>query len=118
MKEPDITDPKEFKYDYLLVVTKFTLPNEVVFDKKLKGTAFYIPEASERLYYRWEDDVFERKAEVSFCFQSTSKEVADDGTKSYIQGPCSQSGGGKETHYRMIYLLKWEEYVKAIPVLE
>ena len=55
------------------------------------------PERKERLYYRWEDGVFERDAEVSFCFQTTFKEVADDGTKSYIQGTCAQSGGGAET---------------------
>ena len=83
MKEPDITDPKEFKYDYLLVLSKFTLPNEVA-NQKTKGSTFYVPDSSERLYYRWEDDVLEKQAEVSFCFQSTFKEVADDGTKSWI----------------------------------
>ena len=29
MEQDDIKDPKEFKYDYLLVLTKFSVPNEV-----------------------------------------------------------------------------------------
>jgi hypothetical protein len=81
--EPDITDPKEFNYDYLLVLSKFSVPNEIA-QKKTAGSSYYIPSADERLYYRWEDDVFDKKAEVSFCFQSTFKEVAEDGTKSWI----------------------------------
>jgi len=78
-EQDDITDPKEFDYDYLLVLTKFTVPNESV----VKDQA---PKRDDRLYYRWEDDVFEAKASVSFFYQRTFKEVGDDGTKSYIQG--------------------------------
>ena len=91
-EQDDIKDPKEFDYDYLLVLTKFTIPNENV----VKDQA---PKRDDRLYYRWEDDVFEAKSSVSFFYQSTFKEVADDGSKSYIQGACAKAGGGKETQY-------------------
>jgi len=64
----------------------------------------------DRLYYRWEDDVFEREAVVSFWFQSTFKEVNEDGVKSFVQGPCSQAGGGQETQYKFIYILPWKNY--------
>jgi hypothetical protein len=94
-KQDDITDPKEFNYDYLLVLSKFTIPNELV-GKSLDSSSF-IPKRQDRLYYRWEDDIFESAADHSFCYQGTFKEVDDEGNKSYIQGPCSQAGGGKET---------------------
>ena len=76
----EITEPREFIYDYLLIISKFSVPNASIATN---------PDRKERLYYRWEDDVFERDAEVSFCYQTTFKEVGDDGTKSYIQGTCA-----------------------------
>lgn len=59
MEQDDIKDPSEFKYDHLLVISKFTVSNENL-----------NPTRDDRLYYRWEDDVFESKALVSFSFQS------------------------------------------------
>ena len=87
MKQDDITNPKEFKYDYILVLSKFSVDNNSVKTMARK----------DRLYYRWEDDIFEREAVVSFQFQSTFKEVNDEGEKSFVQGACAQSGGGAET---------------------
>ena len=106
-KQDDITDPKEFNYDYLLVLSKFTIPNELLSPYKALDPSTFIPKRQDRLYYRWEDDIFESVADHSFCYQGTFKEVDDEGNKSYIQGPNSQAGGGKETQYRLIYLIKW-----------
>ena len=79
--QDDITDPKEFNYDYLLVLSKFTIPNELVENNiEYKQN----PKRQDRLYYRWEDDIFEAAAECSFCYQGTFKEVDDEGNKSYI----------------------------------
>lgn len=50
-EQDDIDDPKEFDYDYLLVLTKFTVPNDVV-DTIKKGKSAAV---EHRLYYRWED---------------------------------------------------------------
>lgn len=107
-KQDDIKNPREFNYDYLLVLSKFSVPNACIAAN---------PDRKERLHYRWEDDVFERDAEVSFCYQSTFKEMAEDGTKSYIQGTCAQAGGGAETQYRIVYLISWKNYEKRIDTL-
>jgi hypothetical protein len=65
-KQDDISDPKEFNYDYLLVISKFTVPNEIV--SKALDSGSFIPKRSDRLYYRWEDDIFEACSDFSFCF--------------------------------------------------
>jgi len=69
-------DAKEFAYEYLLIMTRFTVPNEEVTKDGHKK--------EDRLYYHWEDQVFEKHAVSSFHFLSTFKEVDDDGTKTYI----------------------------------
>ena len=102
-EQDDIKDVKEFNYDYLLVQSKFTVDNQ---------TAKTKPKRDEWIYYRWEDSLFEPKAEISFNFQSSFKNVADDGKKSYVQGATESVGGGSETQYRLIYLIKWDQYVK------
>jgi hypothetical protein len=81
-KQDDIENPAEFKYDYLLVLTKFTIPNEIV-DTIKKGKQAAV---EHRLYYRWEDQVFEPQATLSFNFQSTFKHVNKEGQKSWVQG--------------------------------
>ena len=58
-KEDEIKEPREFIYDYLLIISKFSVPN---------AASATNPERKDRLYYRWEDDVFERDAEISFSF--------------------------------------------------
>jgi hypothetical protein len=77
--QDDIKDAREFNYDFLLVISKFSIPNAEV-----KGYT-----RKNRLYYRWEDAVFERDAEITFEYLSQFKEVGDDGTKSYITGQCA-----------------------------
>lgn len=109
-EQDDIGDPKEFDYEYLLVLSKFTVPNELVSKGQHKR--------EDRLYYHWEDQVFEKHADICIDFLSTFKEVNDDGMKKYIQGACSQAGGGTETQFRLIYLLKWSEYERISGNLE
>ena len=57
MEQDDIENPKEFKYEYLLVLSKFAVPNE-----KVKPSL----DRKDRLYYKWEDDIFERQSVLSF----------------------------------------------------
>ena len=74
MEQDDIKDPKEFKYDYILFISKFAVENE-----KVKNFT-----RNDRLYFRWEDDVFEKQAAHSFWFQSSFKEVKEDGSRSFV----------------------------------
>lgn len=75
-EQDDIDDPKEFDYDYLLVLCKFTVPNGLVSKGEHKE--------EDRLYYHWEDQVFAKHADICWHYLSTFKEVNDDGSKSYI----------------------------------
>lgn len=109
-EQDDIDDPKEFDYDYLLALSKFTVPNELVNKGQHKK--------EDRRYYHWEDQVFEKHSEICFHYLSTFKEVADDGSKSFIQGACAQAAGGKETQFRLVYLIKWSEYKRLVPGLK
>ena len=63
-------------------MSKFTVPNELV--AAAKDQKSFVPKRQDRLYYRWEDDILESVAEVSFCFQSTFKEIDEEGNKSFI----------------------------------
>ena len=108
-EQDDIEDPKEFEYEYLLVLSKFTVPNELVAKGQHKK--------EDRLYYHWEDQVFEKHSELVFNFLTTFKEMKEDGSSTFIQGACAQAGGGKETQFRLIYLLKWSEYKRIISTL-
>jgi hypothetical protein len=65
-EQDDIKDKKEFDYDYLLVMNKFTVDNELV--SKAKNQQTFVPTRDSRLYYRWEDDILESAAKISFCF--------------------------------------------------
>ena len=76
-KQDAIKEPKEFDYDYLLIMTKFTVPNEQV-----QQQGAHKPE--NRLFYHWEDQVLEKAADHSFHYLSTFKEVAEDGTSSFV----------------------------------
>lgn len=69
-----------------------------------KGKA---PVKEEKLYYKAEDELFLRSAELSFSFKTTFRETLADGTKLNIVG-----GGSKapETQYKLIYVIKYSEY--------
>lgn len=65
--------------------------------------------ATERLYYKYEDELFSKHAEVSFSYMTTFRETMEDGNKQNFTG-----GNGAETHYKLIYLIKFSEYEKRI----
>jgi len=68
----------------------------------------------EKLFYKAEDELFLRSAELSFSFKTIFRETMQDGTKKSIVG------GGQnapETHYKLIYLIKWSEYEKRLKEL-
>ena len=102
-EQDDIKEPKEFDYDYLLVLTKYTVPNELMVSIK-PGKE---PKRDDRIFYRWEDSVFEPRALISFSYQTTFKQSEKDGTHSWITGACAQAGGGREVQYRLAYLIEW-----------
>ena len=49
-EQDDIKDPKEFTYEYLLVLSRYTIP----VDKE------------EKLFYKWEDSLLWPASEISF----------------------------------------------------
>ena len=101
-EQDDIKDPKEFDYDYLLVISKFAVPSE-----KVKGGK---ASRKERLYFKWEDDPFEKEATVSFEFLTSYKETDDKGVRSFIQG--GPTYDGSETQFKLVYLLESSRYHK------
>ena len=107
-KQDDIKDPREFDYEYLLVISRFTRENK----KKGKGKQ---ESAGERLYYKYEDEVMSKGAEVCFEFKTRFKEVLEDGTKQFFTG--GGIGGGPETHYKLVYLIRMSEYEKRLKEL-
>jgi len=68
---------------------------------------------SERCYYKYEDEIFQKSADISFAFKTTFRDVDEEGNKISIVG-----GGGPESHYKLVYLIKFSEYVKKFPELE
>jgi len=44
--------------------------------------------------------------------------VNDAGEKSWVQGANASAAGGQETQYRLIYLIKMEDYASQLPLLE
>ena len=53
-------------------------------------------------------------AEHSFTFMTTHKMTDEEGRKQYIQG----SRGGPETQYKLVYLIRFGEYVKKVAGLK
>jgi hypothetical protein len=89
-----------------MVMSKFTLP---VAQKKAsidKAT----DSLDERRYYKWEDKILLQQAEASFHFLSTFIETDKDGIKSNYAG----SKDGKETQYRLVYLISYKNYLTQI----
>ncbi len=78
-KQDDVEDPREFDYQYLLVISKYSIENQRKKDLKRVKT-------EEKLYYKAEDELFLRSAEISFSFKSTIRETMADGTKKNIIG--------------------------------
>ena len=109
-KQDDIEDPREFDYSYLLVISKYAIENP----KKNKGGQVEKKQkGDEKLYYKPEDEIFSKHAEVNFAFKAVFRETMEDGTKKTITG-----GGGPETLYKMIYLIKYSEFEKRIKELQ
>ncbi len=54
-----------------------------------------------------------KSAEVCFSFKTTFRETLEDGSKKIIIG----GAGGSETHYKLVYLIKFSEYEKKIKEL-
>jgi hypothetical protein len=100
-KQDDIEDPKEFDYHYLLVISRYSVENESRMGQKKQ-------KVQEKLYYKSEDDLFSKNAEVSFSFKTIFRETTEEGKKINIIG----GNGGPETHYKLIYLIKYSEYEK------
>jgi len=107
-QQDDIEDPREFDYQYLLVITKYAVENK---KRGAKGTTG----GEEKLYYKAEDEMFVRHAEASFAFKTTFRETLEDGTKKNIVGG---GQGAPETQYKLVYLIKYSEYQKRARELQ
>jgi hypothetical protein len=94
-QQDDISDPKEFDYQYVLVITRYTVPTKRAQD-------------NEKYFYHCEDKFLWAKAEHSFSFLTTFRYVDDDGNKQSVSG----AQGGAETQYKLVYLLPWKDYCK------
>ena len=77
-EQPDITDPKEFNYSHLLILSKFTTPKGSVDKAATDKTEASV---TDRAFYKWEDQVLWPESEISFTFLSTFRYIDDDGTK-------------------------------------
>jgi hypothetical protein len=114
-KQDDVEDPREFDYHYLLVISRYTIENP----KKAAANASEVglkrqKTSEERLFYKAEDELFLRSAELSFSFKTIFRETMQDGSKKSIVG-----GGANapETHYKLVYLIKWAEYERRLKEL-
>ena len=112
-EQDDIKDPKEFNYDYLLILSRYTVPVKQKESVKGPGTAADDIEGTEKLYYKWEDTVLLPQADVSFQFKAEFRFIDDDGKKQCVTG----SMDGKEVQYRLIYLIKYDNYLREIKKL-
>lgn len=93
-RQDDIEDPKEFDYQYLLVISRYSIENAR--SKKIQAAAAQANKrmrlttpsttGEEKLYYKAEDELFLRHAEVSFSFKTIYRETMEDGTKKVIVG--------------------------------
>ena len=69
-EQEDIKDPKEFNCSHLLVLTKYTLPQD-----------HQKSEDKDKAYYKWEDQIFWPASEASFTYPSTFRYIDDEGKK-------------------------------------
>lgn len=70
-RQDDIEDPKEFDYQYLLVISRYSIENAkskkqqgVGANKRMRMAAAAGSGTEEKLYYKAEDELFLRSAEV------------------------------------------------------
>ena len=70
-QQDDIEDPKEFNYNYLLVLSRFTVPVTGGGDNETK----------EKLFYKWEDALLWKVADVSFTFKASFSYLDAEGNK-------------------------------------
>lgn len=122
-RQEDIEDPKEFDYQYLLVISRYSIENAkskrqaaaaAATNKRMRLTTPSSNAAEEKLYYKAEDELFLRSAEAQFSFKTIFRETMDDGTKKVIVG------GGKnapETQYKLVYLIKYSAYENRVKEL-
>ena len=103
-EQDDISDPKEFDYQYLLVLSRYTVP---VTEKEQAVVK------QEKLYYKWEDQVFLPVSDVSYSFKATFFEVDEEGNRKSYTG----SRDGKEVQHRLVYLIKYQRYLHEIKKL-
>lgn len=89
------------------MISRYSIENQRKKDLKRVKT-------EEKLYYKAEDELFLRSAEISFSFKTIFRETMADGTKKSISGG---GQGAPETQYKLIYLIKYSEYEKRIKEL-
>ena len=109
-KQDDVEDPREFDYQYLMVISRYAVENS-----RKSATDQKRQKIDEKIYYKAEDELFLRSAELSFSFKTIFRETMQDGTKKSIIGGGTNS---PETHYKLIYLIKMSEYEKRLKELE
>ncbi|TNV78286.1 hypothetical protein FGO68_gene12590 [Halteria grandinella] len=116
-RQDDIEDPKEFDYQYLLVISRYSIENarskrQQAAQATNKRMRLATPSSTEeKLYYKAEDELFLRSAESHFSFKTIFRETMEDGTKKVIVG------GGKnapETQYKLVYLIRYSAYENRI----
>lgn len=56
------------------------------------------------------------EAAFSFSYLTTFRYVDDDGKKHSVTGP--QGGSNSETQYKVVYLIKFDSFVKKINALQ
>lgn len=61
-----------------------------------------------------EDQYFWPEAEASFTFVTTFRQLDDEGKKINITG----STNAFETQYKLVYLVKWQSYLKKLQALQ
>jgi hypothetical protein len=91
-QQDDIKDPAEFNYQYLLVISRFTVPidkptkMQIQKDGMASEAAMSIKRqrldtSAEKRFYKWEDSVLWPASTVSFSYLTTFREVDDEGNK-------------------------------------
>eukprot|EP00347_Sterkiella_histriomuscorum_P017446 403349340 len=110
-KQDDIEDPREFDYEYLLAITRYTVDNMDLKKNKNQTQQEQPKTGNTKMFYKPEDELFSRHAEVQFSYKTTFRETMQDGTKKNVVGA---GQGAPEIHYKMIYLIKYSEYEKRI----
>ena len=70
--------------------------------------------ANEKMYYHIEDQIMWPEAVLSFPFETTFRSVDADGKKINEMGNLV----GNENQYKLVYLLKFDTFVKCLAKLQ